>query len=62
MGKYLNAGQTCIAPDYVFVKKRAFRGFCKPLKTLHKKNIIILTAAEDAATTAVLSTNVTLTG
>jgi len=20
-GKYLNAGQTCIAPDYVFVKK-----------------------------------------
>ena len=36
-GKYLNAGQTCIAPDYVFVKKDLIGDFVNYLKHYIKK-------------------------
>lgn len=36
-GKYLNAGQTCIAPDYVFVKKELLGDFVSHLKHYIKK-------------------------
>lgn len=31
-GKFLNAGQTCVAPDYVFVHKKVFTAFIEGLK------------------------------
>lgn len=36
-GKYINAGQTCIAPDYVFVKKELAGDFVNNLKHYIKK-------------------------
>lgn len=36
-GKYLNAGQTCIAPDYVFIKKEMREEFIERLKHYIKK-------------------------
>src|SRR5699024_3610236 len=32
-GKYLNAGQTCIAPDYVYVHENVKTDFIKEVKT-----------------------------
>jgi aldehyde dehydrogenase (NAD+) len=32
-GKYLNAGQTCIAPDYIYVEKSVEAAFIEELKT-----------------------------
>lgn len=31
-GKFLNAGQTCVAPDYVFVQERVFAQFIEEMK------------------------------
>ena len=31
-GKFINAGQTCVAPDYVLVKKELLEGFAEELK------------------------------
>ncbi len=31
-GKFMNAGQTCVAPDYVFVPKKIFKNFVEQLK------------------------------
>lgn len=36
-GKYINAGQTCIAPDYVFVKKELQEEFIELVKHYIKK-------------------------
>src|SRR5690625_2069743 len=36
-GKYLNAGQTCIAPDYIYVHEAVKDVFIKTLKTYVKK-------------------------
>ena len=31
-GKFMNAGQTCVAPDYIFVSKQIFANFIEKLK------------------------------
>ena len=31
-GKFMNAGQTCVAPDYVFVQQSVYGGFIRELK------------------------------
>ena len=35
-GKFLNAGQTCIAPDYIFVHKNIYETFIQNVKNLTK--------------------------
>ena len=36
-GKYLNAGQTCVAPDYVFVPRNKVEAFVSAAKTVLQK-------------------------
>ena len=38
-GKLLNAGQTCIAPDYVLVPRRFGAGFCRPAAGQHAAHV-----------------------
>ncbi|WP_372368345.1 aldehyde dehydrogenase family protein [Candidatus Uabimicrobium sp. HlEnr_7] len=36
-GKFLNAGQTCVAPDYVFVDRKIQQQFCEAVMKTHEK-------------------------
>src|SRR5699024_1224947 len=31
-GKFTNAGQTCVAPDYIFVHEKVYKSFMKAIK------------------------------
>lgn len=35
-GKYLNAGQTCVAPDYIFIHHLVEKEFCEKFSQVHK--------------------------
>lgn len=36
-GKFTNAGQTCVAPDYIFVHEKVYKSFMKAIKKSIKK-------------------------
>src|SRR5699024_12352694 len=36
-GKFTNAGQTCVAPDYIFVHEKVYKSFMNAIKKSIKK-------------------------
>nr|WEZ00383.1 aldehyde dehydrogenase family protein [Bacillus subtilis] len=57
VGKFVNAGQTCIAPDYLFIKKDSSRGFYKQSSTLDLWRMIIPQTAANLRRSSMTATS-----